>query len=94
MDMRGLRVAVLAPISWPTPPPGYGPWEQVAYNIADGMRRRGSNVTLFATGNSHFAGKLASVVPVGVNEDPALNGDVFARAAHRRTASSARASSI
>lgn len=76
-DLRGLRLAVLAPISWPSPPPGYGPWEQVAFNIADGMRRRGLDVTLFATGNSSFEGRLASVVPVGINEDPALNGEVF-----------------
>ncbi|MBV8198842.1 MAG: glycosyltransferase family 4 protein [Candidatus Eremiobacteraeota bacterium] len=41
------------------------------------MRRRGLDVTLFATGNSHFDGTLASVVPVGLNEDPALNGEVF-----------------
>ena len=77
MDVTGLRLAVLAPISWPTPPAGYGPWEQIAFNIADGMRRRGADVTLFATGNSHFEGHLASVLPIGVNEDPALNGDVY-----------------
>ncbi len=41
------------------------------------MRRRGLDVTLFATGNSRFEGKLVSVVPVGLNEDPALNGEVF-----------------
>lgn len=70
-------MAVLGAISWPAPPPGYGPWEQIAFNVADGMRRRGLDVTLFATGNSHFEGKLASVVPVGLNEDPALNVEVF-----------------
>lgn len=75
--LAGLRLAVLGSIAWPTPPAGYGPWEQIAFNIADGMRRRGLDVTLFATGNSHFEGKLASVVPVGLNEDPALSGDVF-----------------
>lgn len=74
---KGLRLAVLAAISWPAPPPGYGPWEQVAFNVADGMRRRGLDVTLLATGNSQFDGKLVSVVPVGLNEDPALNGEVF-----------------
>ena len=72
-----MRLAILAPISWPTPPAGYGPWEQIAYNIASGMQARGHDVTLFATGNSHFNGTVASVIPVGVNEDPALNGDVF-----------------
>jgi glycosyltransferase involved in cell wall biosynthesis len=76
-SLHGCRLALLAPISWPTPPPGYGPWEQVAYNIADGMRRRGLDVTLFATGDSAFGGRVASVVPVGVNEDPTLNGDVY-----------------
>jgi glycosyltransferase involved in cell wall biosynthesis len=75
--LAGCRLALLAPISWPTPPLGYGPWEQVAYNIADGMRRRGLDVTLFATGDSAFNGRVASVVPVGVNEDPTLNGDVY-----------------
>jgi glycosyltransferase involved in cell wall biosynthesis len=76
-SLRGCRVALLAPISWPTPPPGYGPWEQIAYNIADGMRRRGLDVTLFATGDSQFAGRVASLVPVGTSEDPTLNGDVY-----------------
>ena len=74
---RGTRVAILAPISWPTPPPGYGPWEQVASSIAEGMVRRGLDVTLFASGNSRTTARLASVVPVGINEDSALDGDVF-----------------
>ena len=68
---------MLAAISWPAPPPGYGPWEQIAYNVADGMRRRGLDVTLFASGDSRFEGRLVSVVPVGLNEDPALNAEVF-----------------
>jgi glycosyltransferase involved in cell wall biosynthesis len=75
--LAGLRVAILAPISWPAPPPGYGPWEQVASDIAHGMAARGLDVTLFASGNSSNPGHLASVVPVGLNEDPALDGDVF-----------------
>ncbi len=77
MSLKGLRLAVLASIAWPSPPPGYGPWEQIAFNTADGMRRRGADVTLFATGNSRFDGKLCSVVPVGINEDPTLANEVF-----------------
>ncbi len=77
MDLRGLKVALLGAISWPTPPPGYGPWEQVAYNIARGLVARGVDVTLFATANSRSPGKLAAVVPVGLHEDPALNADVY-----------------
>jgi glycosyltransferase involved in cell wall biosynthesis len=67
---------LLAPISWPTPPPGYGPWEQIAYNIAQGMQRRGLDVTLFATGDSRTSARLRSVVPVGLAEDPAQNAEV------------------
>jgi glycosyltransferase involved in cell wall biosynthesis len=78
VELKGLRLAVLAAISWPAPPPGYGPWEQMAFNVADGMRRRGLDVTLFAAGDSHFDGKVVSVTPVGLNEDPALDGEVFA----------------
>jgi len=77
MNLAGLRLAVLAPIARPSPPRGYGPWEQIAFNIADGMRRRGLAVTLFATGNSHFAGSLSSVVSVGLQDDPALDDGVF-----------------
>jgi len=78
VNLQGLRLAVLAPITWPTPPPGYGPWEQIAFNIADGMRRRGLDVTLFAPANSRFEGRVESVIPVGCAEDPALNADVAA----------------
>ncbi len=74
--LRGARLAILAPISWPTPPPGYGPWEQIAANIARGMHERGLDVTLFATGNSQSPGQLASVVPVGLEEDRAQNAEV------------------
>jgi glycosyltransferase involved in cell wall biosynthesis len=77
VSLAGARLAILAPISWPTPPPGYGPWEQIASNVAEGMTKRGLDVTLFATGNSKTSGKLASVCPVGTNEDPALNADVY-----------------
>jgi glycosyltransferase involved in cell wall biosynthesis len=78
VSLAGLRLALLGSISWPSPPPGYGPWEQIAYNIAEGMLRRGLDVTLFATGNSQTNAKLVSSVPVGLNEDPALNPDVYA----------------
>lgn len=76
-SLRGLRLAVLGPISWPTPPPGYGPWEQIAYSIAAGMSARGLDVTLFATGNSQAPVKIAAVVPVGLEEDRALNAEVY-----------------
>jgi glycosyltransferase involved in cell wall biosynthesis len=75
--LRGLKVAILGAISWRTPPAGYGPWERVAYDIARGLVARGLDVTLFATQDSRSPGKLAAVVPTGLNEDPALDGELW-----------------
>ncbi len=41
------------------------------------MSARGADVTLFATGNSRAAVKIAAVVPVGLEEDRARNADVY-----------------
>lgn len=56
-----MKIAILSSIAWRTPPLKYGPWEQVASNIAEGMVEQGVDVTLFATANSITNGKLASV---------------------------------
>ncbi len=68
--VSGLRVAVLAPVSWRVPPRDYGPWEQFASLLTEGLVERGVDVTLFATGDSQTAGRLASVVPRAYSEDP------------------------
>ena len=47
-----IRVAVLSPISWRTPPRHYGPWESVVNLLSEGLVQRGLDVTLFATGDS------------------------------------------
>ncbi|MDB5013968.1 MAG: glycosyltransferase, partial [Daejeonella sp.] len=31
-----MKVAVLSPVAWRTPPRHYGPWEQIASNVAEG----------------------------------------------------------
>ncbi|MEO6990256.1 MAG: glycosyltransferase family 4 protein [Candidatus Baltobacteraceae bacterium] len=48
----------------------------VASGIAQGMRSRGLDVTLFASGNSRAPGRLASVVPVSLSEDSNRNSEV------------------
>jgi len=53
-----IKVAVLSPVAWRTPPRHYGPWEQVASNVAEGMVKKGLDVTLFATLDSVTGGKL------------------------------------
>jgi glycosyltransferase involved in cell wall biosynthesis len=64
-----VKVAVLAPVAWRTPPRHYGPWEQMASNVAEGLVALGIYVTLFATADSLTAGTLAAVVARGYEED-------------------------
>ena len=68
--MTPLRVAVLAPISWRVPPRHYGPWEQFASLLTEGLVARGVEATLFATADSVTSGRLASVVARAYSEDP------------------------
>ena len=63
-----MRVAVLAPISWRVPPRHYGPWEQFASLLTEGLVARGTDVTLFATGDSQTAARLVSVTARGWSE--------------------------
>ncbi|MBK0380515.1 glycosyltransferase family 4 protein [Mucilaginibacter segetis] len=72
-----MKVAVLAPVAWRTPPRHYGPWEQVASNIAEGLLKLGANVTLFATGDSLTGGKLESVCSMGYEEDRTQDAKVL-----------------
>jgi len=71
-----LRVGILAPVAWRVPPRHYGPWEQFASLLAEGLVARGVDVTLFASGDSLTAGRLASVVPHGYEEDPEVDPKV------------------
>lgn len=72
-----MKVAVLAPVAWRTPPRHYGPWEQIASNIAEGMVKLGAEVTLFATGDSITAGTLDAVCPTGYEEDRTQDAKVL-----------------
>ena len=44
-----MKIAILSPIAWRTPPRHYGPWEQVASWITEGLVKEGLEVTLYAT---------------------------------------------
>ena len=74
---RPLRVAMLAPIAWRTPPRAYGPWELVTSLLTEGLVARGVDVTLFATGESETAGKLVAVLPRGYEEDRTVDAKVW-----------------
>ena len=64
-----MKIAVLAPIAWRTPPRHYGPWEQMASNVNEGLLEAGMDVTLFATADAVTSGKLEAVIERGYEED-------------------------
>ncbi|MDO3644659.1 glycosyltransferase family 4 protein [Mucilaginibacter sp. L3T2-6] len=72
-----MKVAVLSPVAWRTPPRHYGPWEQVASNIAEGLLKLGVDVSLFATGDSITSGKLYSICAKGYEEDRTQDAKVL-----------------
>ena len=74
--LHPLRVAMLAPISWRTPPRHYGPWELVTSLLTEALVARGVDVTLFATADSLTTAKLAATAPAGYSEDPSLDAKV------------------
>lgn len=63
-----MRIAMLAPIAWATPPAAYGPWEQVTSHLTEGLVARGIDVTLFATATSRTNGKLVATTAAGYAE--------------------------
>ncbi len=71
-----MKIAILSPIAWRTPPRKYGPWEQVASNITEGLVNKGIDVTLFATGDSITMGKLEYVCEQSYSENPELDAKV------------------
>ncbi|MFS0773805.1 glycosyltransferase family 4 protein [Sphingomonas sp. 1P08PE] len=72
-----MRIAMLAPIAWRTPPRQYGPWELVTSLLTEALVARGIDVTLFATLDSITAATLEGVVPAPYSEDPSIDAKVW-----------------
>ncbi|RLB19632.1 MAG: glycosyltransferase family 4 protein [Deltaproteobacteria bacterium] len=67
-----MHVAMLSPIAWCTPPRHYGPWENIASLLTEGLVARGHDVTLFATADSQTSGTLHAICPQGYEENRSL----------------------
>jgi len=72
-----MKIAMLAPIAWRTPPRHYGPWELVTSLLTEALVARGVDVTLFATQDSVTAARLDGVVPHGYEDGPGLDAKVW-----------------
>jgi glycosyltransferase involved in cell wall biosynthesis len=64
-----VRIAILAPLVEPVPPPLYGGTERVVSLLTEELVRRGHDVTLFASGDSQTAATLVPVCPRGLRRD-------------------------
>ena len=72
-----MKIAVLSPVAWRTPPRHYGPWEQMASNLTEGLVAEGMEVTLFATGDSQTSAILKSVVEKGYEDERGQDAKVL-----------------
>ncbi len=68
-----MKIAMLSPLSWRTPPRHYGPWENVVSLLTEQLLTMGIDVTLFATGDSLTRGTLAWVCARPYSEDLSIN---------------------
>lgn len=68
LKMRVMRIAQIAPIIERIPPKRYGGTERVVHALAEELVKRGHEVTLFASGDSHTSAKLRSVYPRALRE--------------------------
>lgn len=71
-----MKIALLGPVAWRTPPRHYGPWEQVTSLLAEGLVARGVDVTLFATLDSITSAKLDGFCRSGYAESPGMDGRI------------------
>lgn len=68
---------MLASIAHSVPPRSYGPWEQVASTLTEGLVARGHEVTLFATADSTTAARLHAEAAAGYEEDETVDAKVY-----------------
>lgn len=72
-----MKIALISPIAWRTPPRHYGPWETVVSLLCEGLVNRGIDVTLFATEDSITSAELCSVCKKGYEEDENIEPKVW-----------------
>ena len=72
-----MRIAMISPIAWRTPPHHYGPWEEIVSLLTEGFWEAGIDVTLFATADSKTKAKLHAICPKGYEEEAEIDPKVW-----------------
>src|ERR1700736_1672117 len=69
-----MRIAQVAPPFETVPPSGYGGTERVVSTLTEELVRRGHDVTLFASADSHTSARLVPIVDVALwHQNPPSN---------------------
>jgi glycosyltransferase involved in cell wall biosynthesis len=77
-----MRIAMIAPLVEPVPPPLYGGTERVVSVLVEELVRRGHDVTLFASGDSRTTARLHATTPRGLRLDPEVRDYVASTVLH------------
>ncbi len=72
-----MRIALLAPPYLPVPPKAYGGTEKIVSLLAEGLVRRGHDVTLFAAGDSITKARLVSTFPQSLGNSGLKKSDAL-----------------
>ena len=72
-----MKIGMISPIAWRTPPRHYGPWENVVSLLTEALVKRGVDVTLFATGDSLTSARLQAICKKGYEEDRSIEPKVW-----------------
>ena len=72
-----MKIGMISPIAWRTPPRHYGPWENVVSLLTEALVKRGIDVTLFATGDSLTSARLQAICKKGYEEDRSIEPKVW-----------------
>lgn len=72
-----MKIALLSPIAWRTPPRHYGPWETIVSLLAEGLVNKGMEVTLFATGDSQTSAQLDYICPAPYEENKNMDAKAW-----------------
>ncbi len=70
--MNSLRIAMIAPLTEAVPPKTYGGTERVVSLLTEELVRRGHQVTLFASGDSHTSAELVACCEQSLRLDPGV----------------------
>jgi glycosyltransferase involved in cell wall biosynthesis len=68
-----MKIAQIAPLMEAVPPKLYGGSERIVAFLSDALTALGHDVTLFASGDSTVAGRLAPVWPQALRLDPSVS---------------------